>query len=309
MNRLTLSRFAAQKILHIFIFLLLTTCSTFTADLHAQDLDDVTFGGRVVDERGASIVGASVTATLLSTKAERTIATDGEGRFRLVELSPGTYTLRVSAEGFAFEERRGLTTVAGQNVQLDFVLRPAGVTGETVVVSEADAPTIDTTRTLVGGTVTRGEIESLPVLTRSPLDLIFLLSGVTEEPLSTRNAAEDRDPSGRSTRERRSATPEESGSFALSGGPAYSNNITIDGLDNNDDRAAVERFQPSLEAIEEVQVVTNQFSSEYGRASGGRINLRTRGGSNNLRGRLFYFFRDEGLDANTLQAQLHHPIL
>jgi hypothetical protein len=68
---------------------------------------------------------------------------------------------------------------------------------------------------------------------------------VAEEPLSTRDLAEDRTTSR--------STPEEAGNFSLSGGPAYSNNITIDGLDNNDDRAARERFNPSPEAIEEVQ--------------------------------------------------------
>nr|MBA3442382.1 TonB-dependent receptor [Pyrinomonadaceae bacterium] len=111
--------------------------------------------------------------------------------------------------------------------------------------------------------------------------------------------------------------PEEAGAFTLSGGAAYSNNLTIDGLDNNDDRAARERFQPTLEAVEEVQVIRNQFSAEYGRASGGRVNLRTRGGANRFRGRAFYFFRDESLNANTfrnntlglkrLPLQQHNP--
>ncbi|HWF89249.1 MAG TPA: TonB-dependent receptor, partial [Pyrinomonadaceae bacterium] len=85
----------------------------------------------------------------------------------------------------------------------------------------------------------------------------------------------------------------------LAGAPAYSNNLTIDGLDNNDDRAARERFQPSLDAVAEVQVITNQFSAEYGRASGGRVNLRTRSGSKQFHGRGFYYFKDEALDANT----------
>ncbi|HBR55907.1 MAG TPA: hypothetical protein DEA22_00285, partial [Blastocatellia bacterium] len=68
---------------------------------------------------------------------------------------------------------------------------------------------------------------------------------------------------------------------------------------NNDDRSARDRFQPSLESVVEIQVVRNQFSAEYGRASGGRVNLRTRSGSNRLRGRAFMFFRDDGLNANT----------
>ena len=78
-----------------------------------------------------------------------------------------------------------------------------------------------------------------------------------------------------------------------------SNNLTIDGLDNNDDRLAQERFQPSIDAIAEVQVITNQFSAEYGRASGGRVNIRTRGGSKKFRGRAYFFYRDSDFNANT----------
>jgi hypothetical protein len=284
----------------------------------AQDLDDATISGTVSDQNGAVVPGATITATRAATGAARTIVTDGEGRYRLVELQPGAYNVRVTRAGFADAESARLETVAGQSVRLDFTLMPAGVLAEQVVVSGASsAPLVDTTRTVTGGTVTREELERLPLLTRSPLDLVFTLPGVTEEPLSVRDAAEDRDAGARSNAQRAATTPEEAGTFALAGGAAYSNNITIDGLDNNDDRSARERFQPSLEAVEEVQVITNQFSSEYGRASGGRVNLRTRGGSNELRGRVFYFFRDESLNANTwnnnrrglarLPLQEHNP--
>ena len=214
------------------------------ANARAQDLDDVSFGGTVADERGAVVPGASVRARLLATGAERAVPTDGEGRYRIVELPPGTYSVRVSAAGFAAAEKTDLATAAGQNVRLDFTLRPEGVVAEQVVVSEADSPAVDTTRTVVGASVTREELERLPLSTRSALDLVFTLGGVTEEPLSTRGAAEDRDASGRGSIERAGSTPEEAGTFALAGGAAYSNNVTIDGLDNNDDRAARERFQP-----------------------------------------------------------------
>ncbi|HEX8921275.1 MAG TPA: TonB-dependent receptor, partial [Pyrinomonadaceae bacterium] len=262
------------------------------ATCYAQDLDDVTITGRVADQNGAIIPGATVTAVLVKTNTERSVEANEEGRYRIIELEPGEYTVRVSTAGFATEEKTNLTTIAGQNVQLDFALRPADVTAEQVVVSEAETPAVDTTRTVVGGTVTTEEVEALPNASRSPLDLIFTLGGVTEEPLSTRDLAEDRNTNP-------SNTPEEAGTFALAGGPAYSNNITIDGLDNNDDRAARERFQPSIEAVEEVQIITNQFSAEYGRASGGRINIRTRGGSNLYRGRIFYFFRNDIFNSNT----------
>jgi hypothetical protein len=266
------------------------------ARVWAQDLDNVTIRGRVTDENGAIVPGATITAALVMTGDERTVTTDAEGRYRIIELEPGVYTVSASFTNFATEQKTGLSVVAGQNVELNFTLRPAGVVAEQTVVSEADAPPVDTTRTVVGGTVTSEEIESLPVGTRSPLDLIFTLGGVTEEPLSTRDLAEDNPAAGQTAN-----TPEEAGSFSLSGGPAYSNNITIDGLDNNDDRAARERFQPSLEAVQELQVITNQFSAEYGRASGGRINIRTRGGSNNYNGRAFYFFRNDIFNANTFR--------
>src|SRR3989454_1789960 len=275
----------------LILLLVLASFSVIASPLVAQDLDNVTISGRVMDQNGAVIPGATVTATLAKTKVERSVVADGDGHYKLIELEPGVYSIKASFTNFATEEKTDLTTVAGQNVQLDFTLKPASVTAETVVVSAAEAPQVDTSRTVVGGTVTTHEIESLPVNSRSPIDLIFTLGGVSEEPLSTRDLAEDRT-SARSS-------PEEAGNFSLSGGPAYSNNITIDGLDNNDDRAARERFTPSMEALEEVQLIRNQFAAEYGRASGGRLNLRTKGGASKFRGRAFYFFRDESLNANT----------
>jgi len=293
MNRKPSRLFLMGARLSIMLLTIVAASTALTSSTaHAQDLDDVTITGRVTDQNGAIIPGAHVTAILVKNGIERSVVANDEGRYRIIELDPGEYTLRVSSTGFATEEKTNLVTIAGQNVQLDIALRPADVTAEQVIVNEAETPPVDTTRTVVGGTVTTEEIEALPNSTRSPLDLIFTLGGVTEEPLSTRDLAEDRNSTS-------STTPEEAGTFALAGGPAYSNNITIDGLDNNDDRGARERFQPSIEAVEEVQVITNQFSAEYGRASGGRINIRTRGGSNRYRGRVFDFYRNDIFNANT----------
>lgn len=281
----------------------------------AQDLDDVSIGGTVADQHGALVPGARVSAVLVTTRAERSVLTDGEGRYHLVELPPGEYAVRVTCAGFVTEERAGVRTLAGQGVRLDFVLRAAGPEVSETLVSASDVPPVDATRTVAGGTLAREELERLPSSSRSALDFVFTLGGVAEEPLTTRGAAEDRDPRGGAARS--AETPEEAGLFALSGGAAYSNNLTVDGLDNNDDRAARERFLPPLDAVEEVQVVTSQFSAEYGRASGGRVNLRTRGGTGELRGRAFYYFEDESLNANTwnnnrrglkrLPLQEHNP--
>jgi len=266
----------------------------FTFNVNAQDLDTVTIAGRVMDQNGALVPGAEVQATLVKTALKRTTTTDAEGRYRLIQLEPGIYVLRVSFPGFAGQELTNITTVSGQSLELDATLLPADLVIEPVVISDAATPTVDTKRTITGATLTSRETESLPIASRSVLDLLFTLPGVTEEPLSTRDLAEDRNVN-------HANTPEEAGTFSLAGAPAYSNNLTIDGLDNNDDRAARERFQPSLEAVAEVQVITNQFSAEYGRASGGRVNLRTRSGSNSFQGRAFYYFRDEALNANTFR--------
>jgi len=277
--------------------LILLTIFLFTfnfQNLQAQDLDTVTISGRIVDQNGAVIPGAEIQAKLIKTGLARTTTSDAEGRFRLIQLEPGTYIIRVSSPGFAAQEMTGITTISGQSLEFDTTLIPSDLVVEPVVITDADAPVIDTKRTVVGATLTNRETESLPISTRSVLDLLFTLPGVTEEPLSTRDLAEDRNVN-------HASTPEEAGTFSLAGAPAYSNNLTIDGLDNNDDRAARERFQPSLEAVAEVQVITNQFSAEYGRASGGRVNLRTRSGSKEFHGRAFYFFRDEALNANTFR--------
>jgi len=287
-----------KSIFSRFASLLICIFVLFSANF-AQDLDEVTISGRIVDSNNAPIVGASVTATLVTTNVERTVVTDDEGLYRIVELRPGLYKVRSSSTGFGAKEKIDLETIAGQNVWLDFLLAPAGVVAESTVTIEADSSAVDTTRTVVGGTVTEREIEELPNNTRSPLDFVFTLGGVAEEPLSVRDAAEDRARSGGDSSNDPRPSPQESGIFSLSGGAAYSNNITIDGLDNNDDRLAQERFQPSIDSIAEVQVITNQFSAEYGRASGGRVNIRTRGGTKKFRGRAYLYFRDESLNANT----------
>ncbi len=274
-----------------FLFLLLTFIAFQSA---AQDLDTARISGRVLDQNGAVVPGATIKATLIKTGAARVVSSDSEGRYHLIQMEPGTFVINASSNGFAPREIRDLTILSGQSVQLDIALSLSTLNIDPVVINATSTSVIDTKRTTVGGALNTREIETLPIVTRSILDLVFTLPGVTEEPLSTRDLAEDRDTSVANT-------PEEAGNFSLAGSPAYSNNLTIDGLDNNDDRAARERFQPPIDAVDEVQVITNQFSAEYGRASGGRINLRTRSGSQQFKGRAFYFFRDEALNSNTFR--------
>ena len=136
--------------------------------LSAQDLDSVTISGRVMDQNGAMIPGATVTTIQVKTARARTSSADDVGSYRLIQLEPGVYTLRVSANGFAADERIQLTVVAGQNIQLDVVLLPQGVVVDPVMVTAVHVPAIDITRTVVGGTVNAQQVEALPVFSRSP---------------------------------------------------------------------------------------------------------------------------------------------
>ena len=271
----------------------------FILCIYAQDLDDITIRGEVTDSNGAVLVGATVTAISTANEAERTLVTDGNGRYRFIKLPPGIYRIKVSADGFGTKETREFEFLSAQNLVFNFSLSPAAVTAEqTVTVSDDDAPVIDTTRTIVGETITSKEIEDLPNTSNNILDLVFTLSGTTEEPFSIRDLAGD-DRIGNGSEDDQPAEVLGAGGISLAGGVAYSTNITIDGLDNNDDRAAEERFQPPVSSVAEVQVISNQFSAEYGRASGGRINIRTKAGAKKFHGRFLMSFEDDGLNANT----------
>src|SRR6266487_4750146 len=94
--------------------------------VHAQDLDNASISGQVFDQNAALISSATVEAALDKTGARRVTTTDGEGRFRALQLEPGVYNLRVSCTGFGTQQKQGITLVATQNLHLDIVLYPQG---------------------------------------------------------------------------------------------------------------------------------------------------------------------------------------
>ncbi len=258
-----------------------------------DDLDHVNFEGLVADSSGNVIADARVFVRQTGVGAERSTITNQEGRYRFTTLSPGVYEIRVEADGFQTMRHEKISAIAGATIRRDFKLSPAAIEAQVTIDAATNPTLVDTARTVVGGTVTKEQIDKLPTESRNPLDLIFTLPGVAPPALSVRDLAEG------DVKDDFRSTPEESGVFSLTGGAPFSNNITIEGLDNNDDRGARERINLSTHAVEEVQVITNQFSAEYGRASGGRVNLRLRGGSNEVHGQAFYYFRDESLNANS----------
>ncbi|MFN0125033.1 MAG: carboxypeptidase regulatory-like domain-containing protein, partial [Blastocatellia bacterium] len=257
-----------------------------------DDLDHLRIEGVVTDANAQALPGVSVTLIHEASGKERAVISDAAGKYRFAALAPGRYTLGARMSGFrtarmVFDGRAGVTL--RQNIQLELAAIAAEIT-----VEASQELQIDTTRTVNGGALTRRDIDSLPNDSRNIFDLVTLFAGTSAPALSENSLAEG------DTQDRFRTAPEETGIFSLSGGTPFSNNLTIEGLDNNDDRAARERFIPTTDAVEEFQVISHQFSAEYGRASGGRVNVRLRGGANQFHGRGFQYFRDEALNANTV---------
>ena len=228
----------------------------------------------------------------------RVVVTDGVAATASWSFRPACTRCASRARGFAAEERRDLGRSRARRVRLDFTLRPAGVAAEQTVVSEADAPLVDTTRTVVGrhgharGIGAAAALDALAARLRvharrrygrTALDARRGRRPRRSRARRARAARRPKRPArsrSRAARPTRTTSPLTASTTTTTAPPANASSL-------------------SLEAVEEVQVITHQFSAEYGRASGGRVNLRTRAGSNRLRGRVFHFFRDESLDANT----------
>ncbi len=270
----------------------LSTLLFLTVTVRADDLDSSAVQGWVRDPKGHAIVGGAIRVQDPRTGIVRECITDRGGWYRVGSLPPGKYGLHVRAEGFQAGVHKDLVLIAGRSVRLDFALAVAGVT-ESIEIRAALEGSVDPSKTVVGITVGENEIRGLPINGRDPLDLVFLFSNAQAE------AFEVRDLGNPAVRDLISQPPQEAGLVSISGGRPYSNNVTIDGFDNNDDRLARERSSPSMESIREVQITTNQFSAEYGRASGGRINFLTRRGERDYHGSGVAFFQDESLNANS----------
>ncbi len=115
------------------IFVFVAVIAGLVTAAGAQDLDNVTIAGKIADANGLSVVGATVTATQTETGDTRTTTTNDDGRYKLVNLKPGTYKIKATAAGFGVQETTEIKTISAQNVDQDFKLSPADIKAETVV--------------------------------------------------------------------------------------------------------------------------------------------------------------------------------
>ena len=232
--------------------------------------------GVVLDASGAVLPGATITVLNTETNATRTTVTDGEGRYRVAALPPGIYRVTAELTGFARETREALRLMIGQTVVNDFRLKLSSQS-EALTVTAA-APLVDPTRTSISTVINQEQIEELPINGRNFISFSVITPAVTTD---------------RTPQQGASATS----GLSFGGQRARSNNIMVDGYDNNDSVVGAVRAVFSQEAVREFQVLTNSYSAEFGRASGGIVNIVTKSGTNAFHGNAFGYFRDDALNA------------
>lgn len=236
--------------------------------------------GSVADATGAVVPGAAIVIRNISTNQTRNLATSDHGFFRSGELPPGTYDIEVSQPGFAPSREQGVEVTLGATLRLDIVLTPSP--SSTQVTVKAQPSPLDASQTSMVSSVDQERIEELPVRSRNYLDFVLLAPGVSTSPARPLVPG---------------ATPISGSGFTFGGLRPRSNNLSIDGLDNNDEFSGSSRTELSPEIVQEFQVVNNGLSAESGGASGGSINVITRSGSNLIHGDAFIFAQDSSLDA------------
>ncbi len=234
--------------------------------------------GTLADESGAALPGVSITARNVDTGFERTATSDATGLYRLNLLPLGAYDLTAQLQGFAGVKRGGLRLQVGETLTVPIALKVAAVE-ETVTVT-ADAPAVEVTRSLSATTVNEAAISSLPINGRRFQDFVLLTPGAVVE--------------------------NQRGGTAISGQRGINSSYAIDGASYDNpffggikggERSNL-AYTISQEAIQEFQVSNAGYSAEFGRSGGGVVNAVTKTGTNDIHGSAFWYFRNEGLQAD-----------
>ena len=245
--------------------------------------------GNVADSSGAAVSGAKVTAIQAETGARRETHSNDSGYYEFPLLPVGNYRLEAEKAGFKRSSTGKFDLNGGTRPRFDLRLELGQVTDSVEVV--ATAPLVNATTTDLGVVISQAKVDALPLNGRNFQQLVGLQAGVVNAPSSSVG--------GR-------------GGIEFNGSPAFGNNLLMDGVDmsfgeNNGagDTAAGTGGAGALintisvEAIEEFKATGSAFSAEYGRATGGVLNVTTKSGTNALHGTLYEFFRNDKLDANS----------
>lgn len=256
--------------------LLAALLTLFVSPVLAQTSGSIS--GEVKDEKQAVVTNATVTVRNVKTNETRTTTTDGDGRYRFTGMKVGDYEISVESTGFAKYVQSGISLVLNQAATVDVSLKAGGVTEVVNVVENASI--LNTTTTEVGTRFDNRRLAELPIATnRNVYNIALSAPGVSQ--LQSNQAGFTNGIN-----------------YSSNGGRLRSNNFLLDGQDNNDfgvGGGVVQLNNPDL--IQEVRLVTNQFSAEYGRNSSSVFNAITKSGSNEYHGSAFEFHNDNHLNA------------
>ena len=249
---------------------------------HAQVVG-ATLTGTVTDTSGAVVPNAQVAITDVATGVSRTVTSNAVGLYTAPNLLPGTYDVRVTAQGFRAQLEKGITLTVGAQQQLDISMQ-VGQMSQTVVVT-TEAPTVELTSSTLGATVSDTTVRELPLNGRSWTDLANLQPGVV--------AAE----SHAAVNVNRGYGDQ----VSISGARPQQNNYRLDGISINDysngGPGSILGGNLGVDAIQEFSVLTSNYSAEYGKTSGGVVNAISRSGTNQFHGSVYEFLRNSALDA------------
>ena len=233
--------------------------------------------GRVVDATGAALPGVTVTATNTATGFNRSTTTGPEGRYTFPSLPIGTYNVTAELSGFSTVVTKGVDVQVATERTVNITLKQTTASEQITVT--AQAPLISETPA-VGTVVDQKEIQNLPLNGRQFANLGTLAPGT--------NLATNSDP-----------TKPDQLVIAVNGGTGRNMNYLIDGGDNTDDTIGGALQNYNLEAVQEFKVQTMEYKAEFGRSTGGVLTVVTKGGTNELSGSAFGFFRDKSFNSET----------
>lgn len=242
-----------------------------------------TFLGLVRDASGAAVPGATVTIVNQDTNFRREATTGPDGAFELPFIPLGNYTVSCKAKGFKSIDRSGVNLQVDQKARIDFTLS-VGDVAETVTITEA-APLVSASSSEFGEVIQKRAVQELPLNGRNYVQLVHLTAGVT-----TGQQGGNIEGAG-------AFVPRGTGSFNANGQRGQNNNFMVDGIDNNESWINSTILQPSVEATNEFKVYTANPPAEFGRASGGIVNVQIRSGTNEYHGSVYNYLRNSALDA------------
>jgi Carboxypeptidase regulatory-like domain/TonB dependent receptor len=245
--------------------------------------------GTVTDPSGAAVGGANVTATSQERGITFTAVTNDSGLYRVAQLPVGTYTLKVEKSGFALASRPAFVLTLNQVARIDITMK-VGQASETVEVTGA-APVMETETTQVDTIMNAATNDNLPLASRNYVQLTLLAPGaVSTDPSSFNNGNNTGGYGGRPL---------------INGNREQANNFLLDGMDNNQVSDNLLGYTPAPDAIQEFNLITNNAPAEFGNFEGGIVNTTIKSGTNAFHGDVWEFFRNDVLNANSWQNNLH----